>query len=108
VQVNQRNRPGLKLANSGPQAAKRAGDVARDERQNTALEADCWNVVALWECETRREDAMLWGARPCRFYLFDCTAPFLTDTSKRAFAVASMSLESLGYSLLIEETCSPS
>ena len=37
---------------------KRAGNVARDEKHRTALEADGWEVRTVWECETRTEDAL--------------------------------------------------
>jgi DNA mismatch endonuclease (patch repair protein) len=39
-------------------AIKRASNVARDARQKAALEADCWKVITLWECETRSDDAL--------------------------------------------------
>jgi DNA mismatch endonuclease, patch repair protein len=32
--------------------AKFAGNVARDQRQRVALEADGWRVLVIWECQT--------------------------------------------------------
>jgi len=34
-------------------AAKRAGNVARDRRNRTALRKEGWRVCVLWECEVR-------------------------------------------------------
>ncbi len=38
--------------------AKFAGNVARDARQVTALEAAGWRVVVVWECEVGRLDIL--------------------------------------------------
>jgi DNA mismatch endonuclease (patch repair protein) len=32
---------------------KRAGNVARDKRNRSALRSDGWRVVEIWECQTR-------------------------------------------------------
>jgi DNA mismatch endonuclease (patch repair protein) len=35
--------------------AKFAENVARDQRQRAALEADGWRVLTIWECESNRQ-----------------------------------------------------
>jgi DNA mismatch endonuclease, patch repair protein len=37
---------------------KRAGTVARDKRKNQALKEHGWQVLTIWECETREPDAL--------------------------------------------------
>ena len=39
-------------------ADKRAGNVARDERNLEALEAAGWDVLVIWECETRDRESL--------------------------------------------------
>lgn len=39
-------------------AHKRLATVARDERNRTDLRAAQWQVVTIWECETRNEAAL--------------------------------------------------
>lgn len=39
--------------NAGFWADKRAGNVARDERNLAALKGAGWGVLVIWECETR-------------------------------------------------------
>jgi DNA mismatch endonuclease, patch repair protein len=39
-------------------SGKRAGNVARDEKQKAALTADGWKVLTVWECETRSENEL--------------------------------------------------
>jgi len=39
-------------------AEKRHGNVARDRRNRRLLRAQGWQVFEIWECHTRRDDAM--------------------------------------------------
>ena len=39
--------------------AKFSANVARDQRQETALRALGWQVLVIWECETRHETAVV-------------------------------------------------
>ncbi|MBT9332239.1 very short patch repair endonuclease [Paracidobacterium acidisoli] len=39
-------------------AAKRTGNVTRDQAHAAALEAQGWRVLTLWECEVRTEEAI--------------------------------------------------
>jgi DNA mismatch endonuclease (patch repair protein) len=38
--------------------AKFAGNVARDQRQQAALEAEGWRVLVIWECQTNNPVAL--------------------------------------------------
>jgi DNA mismatch endonuclease (patch repair protein) len=40
-------------SNSDFWSQKRAGNVARDQRNNSALRSAGWRVVEIWECQTR-------------------------------------------------------
>jgi DNA mismatch endonuclease, patch repair protein len=35
---------------------KRCGNVERDRRNTEALERDGWNILEVWECQTKKED----------------------------------------------------
>jgi DNA mismatch endonuclease, patch repair protein len=37
---------------------KRAGTVARDQRKNQTLKEQGWQVLTIWECETREPEAL--------------------------------------------------
>jgi len=39
-------------------SGKRAGTVERDQRKIQALQADGWQVLTIWECETKDSDAL--------------------------------------------------
>lgn len=39
-------------------AAKRAGNVERDQRKRTELEKAGWRVETVWECDTRNADKL--------------------------------------------------
>lgn len=39
-------------------AAKRGGNVARDQRMDEALKAEGWRVATIWECQTKDDAAL--------------------------------------------------
>jgi DNA mismatch endonuclease (patch repair protein) len=39
-------------------AAKRSGNVKRDSLKQDSLRAKGWNVVTIWECQTRDEESL--------------------------------------------------
>jgi DNA mismatch endonuclease (patch repair protein) len=45
-------------------AEKRASNVVRDEKKNSALEKCGWKVVTVWECETRDNETLLQALKP--------------------------------------------